>query len=153
MKLDDARSLAEQLMKEHNLHDWTFEFDYAKRRFGCCHHRDKRISLSRFLTELNDEHHVKNTILHEITHAVLPPKTHHSKLFYEKCVEIGCRPQRCYPKDVIKPKPKWTAICKYCGKVVNKCRKPRVKRSCGNCSGGRYKEKYRLIFKKNKNDV
>ena len=76
MNLNDAKTLANELMNQHGLYDWTFMFDDAKLRFGQCRHRSKEISLSRELTELNDVVHVKDTILHEIAHALLPRGTH-----------------------------------------------------------------------------
>ena len=39
MKLIDAGDLALQLMKIHGIQDWNFEFDNAKRRFGCCNYQ------------------------------------------------------------------------------------------------------------------
>ena len=68
-----ARRLALGLMREHRVPgDWLFEFDRSKVRFGRCHYGRKEISLSRHLVELNDEAEVRETILHEIAHALAP---------------------------------------------------------------------------------
>ena len=71
MELEAARRLALGLMREHRVPgDWLFEFDRSKVRFGRCHYGRKEISLSRHLVELNDEAEVRDTILHEIAHAL-----------------------------------------------------------------------------------
>jgi len=65
-----ARILAVTLMQQHGLVGWTFKFDHARRRFGCCNFTRRTISLSRPLTFLNDDAEVRDTILHEIAHAL-----------------------------------------------------------------------------------
>jgi hypothetical protein len=75
MKLHDAEQLAIRLMKEFGLAStWRFEFDNAKRRFGCCHRSQNLISLSRILVEKNTQSEVEDTIRHEIAHALCPPR-------------------------------------------------------------------------------
>ena len=65
--------LAEELMREHRVpREWSFGFDRSKVRFGKCDYRRKRISLSSHLVDLNDEYSVRDTILHEIAHALAP---------------------------------------------------------------------------------
>lgn len=69
--LEDAKILAELWIEHHNLVGWSFEFDNAQKRFGCCNFNKKRITLSRILTTLNSEAEVEDTILHEIAHALV----------------------------------------------------------------------------------
>jgi Zn-dependent protease with chaperone function len=66
---------AEELLKIHLLSKkgWVFEYDGAVRRFGRCSHRNKCISLSLKLTQLNwkkNPQQVLDVILHEIAHAL-----------------------------------------------------------------------------------
>ena len=71
MTLAQARRLALRLMRQHKLSPaWSFGFDRSKVRFGKCNFANKEISLSRYLVELNDENEVRETILHEIAHAL-----------------------------------------------------------------------------------
>ena len=72
MNLKDAEELALSLMRKHGLSHWEFGFDRAKRRFGACNFSKKRISLSKYLTEVNEIEQVRDTILHEIAHALAP---------------------------------------------------------------------------------
>ena len=91
MELNDAKKLADELLVKHNLHCfWGFEFDSSKRRFGNCKYKRKIISLSKHLTLLNNIEEVKDVILHEIAHALLPAKEKHNHIWKSKCVEVGC---------------------------------------------------------------
>ena len=72
MDLSVAEKLAISLMDRHGLLDkgWHFKYDNAVKRFGVCMFRPKVIGLSSKLTLLNDREKVKDTILHEIAHAI-----------------------------------------------------------------------------------
>ena len=148
MDLFTAQTLAKQLIKEHGLdkHGWIFQYDNARRRFGCCKYRSRIITLSRHLTELNDEYKVRDTILHEIAHA-LTPGHGHDRVWRAKAISIGCNGNRCYSsKTVTTPESKYIAVCHGCNHTHKKHRRPTRTSSCGTCSGGRYNEKYKLNF-------
>lgn len=119
MDTNKALLLARTLMLKHKLDDWHFEFDGAKRRFGRCNQSRKLISLSVVLTDLNDEDKVKDTILHEIAHALLGAGHGHDRYFKMKCVEIGCAPKRTYGDEVVVPKAKYIVKCPECGKTFH----------------------------------
>ena len=151
MKLNEARDLAIQLMNKHGItqQGWSFEFDNAKRRFGCCKYRLKKITLSVYLTELNKLEDVKNTILHEIAHA-LCPREGHSPIWRAKAIEIGCDGNRCYSSNEVETvKGNYTATCVGCNKEFSRFRYTTKSQSCGNCSGGRYNPQYKLVWVKN----
>lgn len=148
MDLFKAQALANELMQKHGIkqHGWIFRFDNARRRFGSCRYRSRTITMSKHLTELNDEYKVKDTILHEIAHA-LTPGHHHDWVWKAKAREIGCNGERCYSsKTVTTPESKYIAICKGCNHTHKKHRRPTRSSSCGNCSGGCYNENYKLNF-------
>ena len=153
MKLETAYQLANELMVQHNLSiaGWKFEFDNAKRRFGCCKYRTKRITLSASLTKLNSEDKVKNTILHEIAHALVGYSHGHDWVWQRKAIEIGCDGQRCYSDDTETPPSKYHAICVGCGKEHKRHKAPNIRKSasCGNCSGGRYNPTFKLNWVSN----
>jgi hypothetical protein len=95
MDMAEAEKLATNLMRQHGLHDWQFKWDRATKRLGSCNYTKKRITLSAHQTKKRQELDVKDTILHEIAHALLPPRTGHGKLWKAKCMEIGAKPLRC----------------------------------------------------------
>lgn len=150
MKLNEARDLANDLMIKHGIAEqgWRFEFDNAKRRFGCCKYRSKTITLSVYLTELNDVRKVKDTILHEIAHA-LCPKQKHNEVWRRKALEIGCNGERCYNSDeVVGVRGNYIAVCVGCQKEHSRFRMPKRISSCGYCSGGRYNPTFKLNWQK-----
>lgn len=158
MQLTDAKNLAIQLMNQHGLLDknWSFEFDNARRRFGVCNYRYKRIGLSKHLVSLNDESQVRDTILHEIAHALVGAKHGHDYVWRTKAIEIGCDGQRCYSSNVVEtPESRYIATCNGCGEVFKRHKMTQKMRfinsSCASCSGGRYNPVYRLEWVLNPN--
>lgn len=136
MELKAAESLAIELMNQHGIINdgWYFEFDSAKKRFGSCNYRDKKITLSKPLTELNDEARVKNTILHEIAHALCIGEGH-NKIWKAKAKEIGCDGSRCFSsKEVATPESKYIATCSGCNHEHKRDRITKgIRYSCQYC--------------------
>jgi len=95
MDLVGALKLARSLMDQHGLADWRFAFDHARRRFGCCNFTRKSITLSAYLVNLNIEDEVRDTILHEIAHALTPGEGH-SENWKHACRTVGAKPERCF---------------------------------------------------------
>ena len=132
-----AKKLAIELMSEHGLLDlgWSFEFDTAKSRFGVCRFRSKRIGLSEPLTMANDLVQVKDTILHEIAHAIAGHAAGHGPEWKRVCVRIGCKPERCYSsEDTNIIAGKYRAVCGGCGKEYSRHKRvPRGRRHACPC--------------------
>lgn len=160
MKLNEAREYAIEKMVEHRLirsegkysesditkdyyKNWVFDFDNAKRRFGHCDYGKKKITISKALTELNNEEEVKDTILHEIAHALtLGTSSGHDKIWKEKCIEIGAEPTMYYSKEVKGTEARFVFKCKGCGLEIERHKASKfVTRyqnyTCGSC-GGRF---------------
>ena len=106
MNLSEAYTLARSLMNQHGLQSWGFEFDKSVSRFGACHYRKKKITLSRRIVLDNPENEVILTLLHEVAHA-LSYLRHgrkgcgHGTLWKQVCVEIGAKPERCYDSSKV----------------------------------------------------
>jgi predicted SprT family Zn-dependent metalloprotease len=145
MILKDAKALAQQLMSEHGLSHWHCEFDRAVRRFGFCTYGIRTITLSKKLTLLNSEAEVRNTILHEIAHALVGPNHGHDRVWKAKAMELGCNGSRCCDRSVVAPSTKWIAECPGCRRVVRRHRR-RIA-SCGRCSGESFNARYQLHWK------
>ena len=101
MHPSDAQQLAWGLIREHGLVGWRFRFDHARRRFGCCRASEKTITLSRPLTILNSSEQVRDTILHEIAHALTSGDGHGAK-WRAMCRAIGADAKRCYDDDDVR---------------------------------------------------
>ena len=138
MNPHDARNLAWELMARHGLSGWRFEFDHARRRFGSCRYGQKLITLSRPLTLLNSEEQVRDTLLHEISHA-LAPGDGHGAISKRKCREIGANPQRFYTDSAVRSPPRGPAPyeygCRSCNWWVQRRRLARNRYVCARCKG------------------
>lgn len=116
MNLHDAENLARQLMLEHGLADWDFGFDRARRRAGYCRRYKNglvvergsvmrtafkgKISVSARFVAANDEVALKETVLHEIAHALVGNEHHHDDIWREKAISIGCSGRRCCGPEI-----------------------------------------------------
>jgi predicted SprT family Zn-dependent metalloprotease len=103
MNIIDAEALAFLHMDEHKLFDklWYFDFESCKRSLGRCNYNLKKITISKWYAELNEEDDVEDTILHEIAHALSFIRygregKGHGKLWKRTCREIGAIPERIH---------------------------------------------------------
>lgn len=135
MNPTDAVTLARTLMNNHGLGHWVFQWDRAKRRAGCCKHRQSMITLSYYYVGRNNEDDVKDTVLHEIAHALVGPKNGHNDIWKTVCVRIGAKPVRCYGNHVDMPIGRWQAQCNTCKKTFHRHRRPKYINSiyCMKC--------------------
>jgi predicted SprT family Zn-dependent metalloprotease len=150
MKTEDAELMAKELFEKHGLQRWRFSFDSSKRRFGVCRWSRGEIQLSRRLVELNDEPKVRDTLLHEIAHALCPRGAHHGPEWYAKAVEIGCDGNRCYKTDdVVLPTSPWVGTCPG-GHEFPRYKMPRGERkySCNKCSPGKFNSAFLISYKR-----
>ena len=153
MNLLSAQNLASKLFAIYKLKNWSFQFDRAKRRFGCCNFSTKTISLSRALVELNPPQKVRDTLLHEIAHALVGPRQGHNSVWREKVLEIGGEPNAHFREEEIElPQAKLLAICPHCQKTFPTFRK-RKNVACRACclkfNGGKFSKKFLLEFRAN----
>jgi hypothetical protein len=75
MHITAATTLAERLMAQLGLTDtgWTFTLDQSLTRLGLCQYGPKVISLGTVYVVSADEVSVRDTLLHEIAHALVGP--------------------------------------------------------------------------------
>lgn len=139
----EARRLAHDLMAAHGLHDWRFAFNRRKQSMGLCVYERRTVELSIHFVVRNADDEIRDTILHEIAHALVGPKHGHDTVWKRKCVEIGARPVRC--GDAEMPEGRWQARCGGCGKQYDRHRRPKRQRGwfCKPCGPERGKLAWR----------
>ena len=155
MNLAAARHLALSLLAEHGLRDWTFAFNRRKRAFGLCDCSRRTIYLSSILTELNGEAEVKDTLLHEVAHALAGPEAGHGPAWQEVARSLGAKPKRCYSAEEVRQPPgRYLLVCASCNDSTPRYRKPSKVYACRKCceryNGGRFSERYRLELRRHK---
>jgi predicted SprT family Zn-dependent metalloprotease len=105
----DFLTLARFEMDKNNLFDWNVELDFAKVRAGACHFNEKKISFSRNFVQNSSEQDIRDTILHEIAHALVGPKHGHDKVWKEMATKLGCSANRCHTLEFSDYK--WIRFC------------------------------------------
>ncbi|HET7397569.1 MAG TPA: SprT-like domain-containing protein [Intrasporangium sp.] len=141
MELGAALTLGTELLRGHGLADWTLTLDRAKTRAAVCRSSSRTISLSAHLTALHPEEEVRDTILHEIAHALVGARHGHDAVWRAKALEIGCSGQRCSSVDAPRLEGPWAGTCP-AGHVVRRHRRPTRVGLCGLCRGP---ERQRLL--------
>jgi predicted SprT family Zn-dependent metalloprotease len=118
MPLREIEAVGNQLMQEHEAKNeletgWNFGFDLAPARAGICRYKEKQISLSVTYCLKATKAEIRNTILHEIAHAIVGPKHGHDAVWKAVAGKIGCTAERCH--RVEHTTPRWLGQCG-CGK-------------------------------------
>lgn len=133
MELNEARTLATRLMRQHELTGWQMVFDNARTRAGVCRADRRQIGLSRHITPLHSEDEVRDTILHEIAHALVGPQHGHDGVWRAKARAIGCTGMRCVPEGSAKVPAAWVGRCP-AGHEFRRHRRPASVMTCVRCS-------------------
>ena len=133
MDLDEAATMGRRLLAEHGLGDWALVYDRAKRRAGVCRPGLKQIGLSAPLTRLHPVEEVRDTLLHEIAHALVGPRHGHDKVWRAVARRIGCTGERCVSADAPSIEGDWVGTCP-AGHRVTRHRRPQRPASCRDCS-------------------
>lgn len=144
----DVIKLYKELSKKHNC-TYKLEFNNKKTTLGFCNYTKKTISISVPYLKNNPKRLVRNTILHEIAHALTD--SGHDRKWRLKCKEIGWfNPSRLNYEASVPGK--WVATCPKCGYIITRHRKTKI--ACGKCcdkyNEGKFSSFFLMIFKENK---
>ena len=148
LTLEETRALAHTLMLKHGLmyKNWKFCFDNAKSRLGYCSYKKKKISLSQNYIPITTKEEIKDTILHEIAHALVGVGHGHDRVWRQKAIEIGCNGQRLY-HGYAKVEAKYKGTCPKCGMVILRHRRTQI--ACRRCCKGRFNPAYMFLWELN----
>ena len=108
--LIETQQLAKKLLREHGLDDWTFKFSNKKTAVGTCYHGRKLIEVSKHYIESHPDE-IRDTILHEIAHALVGPNHGHDWVWRSKCLEVGANPSRTTDSAVFSGSYNYTIGC------------------------------------------
>jgi len=150
--------------------NYSFKFDSARSRFGCCKTSFRNgkathgtISLSRALCNANlGKVHgkVKDTILHEIAHAFTleiygrGDGNGHGHNWVRTAQAIGCNGNRCYNNQEVTQvtNTKYTNTCPVCDNKTSSHKRRTRSYACTPCckkNGGGYDARFKLIVTQN----
>ena len=127
------RELASSEMEWHDLtrRSWTVKYDHARARAGQCRQRAKILSFSRNLIARGSPADMRNTLLHEIAHALAGPMHRHDRTWRNIALRIGCDGRRCH--DMKLAAPTWTHGCSAGCWSVPRFRHSRLAATCKTC--------------------
>lgn len=104
MNLVEIRQFAESKIDEHLDDTWRFKFINNRRLFGRCVEKGNGgvIQISTHHCIHSDEEYIKDTILHEIAHALVGTHNGHNEVWKEMAVKVGAKPEQYADADEIK---------------------------------------------------
>jgi predicted SprT family Zn-dependent metalloprotease len=143
-RLSEVAVLARTLLDAHGLYGWSFGFNRRRSEMGLCLEGRRLIQLSTPFALLNGDDAVRDTLLHEIAHALVGTRHGHGAVWRSKCRELGARPDRV-SFEVVMPDGRWQARCESCGTVHHRHRRPKYMRGwwCRFCGRERGKLTWR----------
>lgn len=144
-KLDFVAALARLEMANHlDTEVWSFGFDSAKRRAGLCDHTNRRISLSKYLSELHPIDQSHQVMLHEIAHAMVGAKHGHDKKWLTTAKGIGYRNEKISAREVDEEQARWAGFCPN-GHEYFRYKQPKRISSCSKCNKT-FDDRYRITW-------
>lgn len=126
-----VRDWARRVLDAFGLADWSFGFDNARRRLGACHYNQLLITMSRHYVARNDSVALRQTMLHEVAHALVGPGHGHGPAWMAMARRVGCRPVRCGVADM--PPGRFVSTCGGCSRLFRRHRRAGRKMWCRRC--------------------
>jgi len=128
-----VRREAESLIAAHLDASWTFAFDNAKRRAGACDYTRQRITLSRYLAARYDDETNRQTLLHEIAHALAGARAGHGPSWKRAARALGYTGGVTHRGETATELAPWVGVCPG-GHVAYRHRRATRPTSCAKCS-------------------
>ncbi|MGC5166462.1 SprT-like domain-containing protein [Luteimicrobium sp. DT211] len=146
--LDQIHAQARAAMDDHGLTDWDLVFDQAVRRAGATRFDRRSISLSaplmqRYAQEgAHDE--IRETVLHEIAHALAGRRHNHDATWQAIARRIGSTGRRTVAPEAPAIEADWVGTCP-AGHTMTRHRRPTGIGSCSRCAP-RFDERFLLTW-------
>jgi len=131
--LQALRRVAEDMIAAHLDASWTFAYDSAKRRAGACDYTRKRITVSRYLSARYDDETNRQTLLHEIAHALAGARAAHGTAWKRTARAIGYTGGVTHHGETATELAPWVGTCP-AGHVAYRHRRATRATSCAKCS-------------------
>lgn len=126
------------ILADRGIDGWVITLDNAKSRLGVCNYTHKRISVSKSFMQYASEAEIRDTVLHEVAHAIAGKRAGHGFIWQKVAREIGCNATRCGENPEGRPKGRYTAECSTHGIMGYRWRLSDSMRHgvlCGKCRG------------------
>jgi len=120
-----AQKYWKQRYKKLGLKEWSIKKNHTKTSLGICDHGKKTIFISTYFMRGPSCNYsrVKDTIIHEIAHA-LTPGQNHNMIWKKQCIALGGSGKIRDKMDI--PPRNWAMSCRKCKWLKEYYRKPRM---------------------------
>lgn len=109
-KLIRYEKIIKELMNKHKLRGWSFAWNTrSTTTAGWCKPKVKRIEVIKAYALKTSYDDFKDTVLHEIAHALVGTEHGHDAVWKAKAIEIGCSGDACH--EVVFTDPKYVIVC------------------------------------------
>lgn len=97
-KVSEIEELTIELMNKHEVGHFKFKYGRSKTYAGNCSSSNQTIKLNITFVVKNGIERIKNTILHEIAHAIVGIENGHNEVWQAKAKELGVTWTKKYRK-------------------------------------------------------
>lgn len=132
---------AREVMRRHGV-TAQLRFSRAVRVLGRWNERSRTITITRHLLDRPELDGVlKDTLLHEVAHAIAGACEGHGEVWRRACLRVGAQPKRCAEAGLSRliGATKWVVACVDCDNKIERIRKPRPalteRYRCKKCNG------------------
>ena len=141
-----VRRMAEELIGTHLDASWTFAFDNAKKRAGACDFTRQRITVSRYLAARYDDETNRQTLLHEVAHALAGARAGHGATWKRIAAGLGYTGGVTHRNKTATELAPWIGTCP-AGHVAYRYRRPERGISCARCAP-HYDVRFAFVWRK-----
>jgi len=128
-----TRTRGEALVAHHLGRGWSFGFDRARARAGCCHHDKRLITCSAHLIAHMTDEETEQVILHEIAHAIAGAAAGHGPVWRAVADRLGYTGRRTVDLPTADETARWLARCPS-GHEWLRHRRTSRRAWCGTCA-------------------
>lgn len=132
--LEWVRTVAHELIRTNLDEGWSFAFDNAKKRAGLCNYTERRITVSRYLAQRHADEEVRQTLLHEVAHAIAGHAEGHGPAWRRVARELGYVGGTTHSGEVAAEFARWLGRCPNGHEFLRFRRPSNRAASCAKCS-------------------
>ena len=107
--MTDWTAYAQKMLRDNGLGNWTVKVSRGRKTIGLCSYSDKTIYISKYHIDNDSYDDVRDTIIHEIAHA-LNPRDGHGDKWRETAISLGGTGDQYHSHGANYPS-KWSTRC------------------------------------------
>jgi predicted SprT family Zn-dependent metalloprotease len=136
MNRNDVHKMTRTIMNDHGLQDWKIKLSNSARFAGRCMYGLRTIEISVKIAEHVSDEEIKDTITHEIAHALVGHAAGHGRAWIVQHIALGgSGRERWSNKDATRAMALWVGTCVNGHEKHRNARSEKMFRvSCGECS-------------------